>query len=307
MSILSKIQTPVFNIFLCEVKDENIFELSMVTPIKRILSTRNPFSFNPIVIEADPFVFVYKETLFLFFEEQIGLFGKGVLKMISTKNLKTWTKPKLILKENFHLSYPNVFEYKDKVYMIPETGHNKDIRLYKAIDDELSNWKFQRILLTGKNYVDSSIFCVDEMYYLMTSEYNSEKQYILRLFQSNNPINGEWKECICSPLSYDNFNARCGGPIINYCGFRYRMAQRCDGSYGGGLTAYSIDKISDNQYVEKIKKTILPCSKFNLHCGGHHYSIVKFKGKNIVAIDYLSRNYNIWEIVRRVCFKIQSK
>lgn len=302
MSILSKIQTPVFNIFLCEVMNDNIFELSKATPIKRILSTKNPFVFNPIVIIADPFVFVHKETLYLFFEEQVGLHGKGVIKMISTNDLKTWTKPKLILKEPFHLSYPNVFEYNGDVYMIPETGHNNDIRLYKAADDKLSNWKFQKVLLIGKNYVDSSIFSIGDIYYLITSEYNKEKQYILRLFISSDPINGEWKECACSPLSYNNFNARCGGPIINYNGLCYRMAQRCDGRYGSGLTAYLIDNIDDNQYIEKIQTTILPCPKF--HYGGHHYTIVKFKDKNIVAIDYLSMNYNIWEIARRSFYKI---
>ena len=124
--------------------------------IKRIKSSSNPFCIHPVVIVADPFLFVYKDELFLFYEEQIDLRGKGLIKMTKTKDLVRWSNPVIVLEESFHLSYPNVFEVNGDIYMMPETGHDLSIKLYKANND-LTKWTYHKTLLEGKNFVDSSI------------------------------------------------------------------------------------------------------------------------------------------------------
>ena len=120
---ISKFQTPVFNICVGILEEESMFNLDDLKIVKSILSSKNFIDLNPIVIEADPFLFVKDDTLYLFYEEQRGNKGKGILKMTSTQDLKTWTTDVVILEELFHLSYPNVFEYDGRIYMMPESGH----------------------------------------------------------------------------------------------------------------------------------------------------------------------------------------
>lgn len=82
---------------------------------------------EPSSILADPFLFVKDGTLFLFYEDK-KLFHNGVIAMISTKDLVSWTEPVVVLKESCHLSYPWVFEKNGSIYMIPETCGLNSIR-----------------------------------------------------------------------------------------------------------------------------------------------------------------------------------
>ena len=51
-----------------------------------------------------------------------------------------------VLEENFHLSFPYIFEYKDKIFMCPETHQKKEIRIYICEDFPLK-WKFHKTLI----------------------------------------------------------------------------------------------------------------------------------------------------------------
>lgn len=300
--IQDKLATKVFDILVGTVDNSNIFDLSVCSVKTRISSTKNPFSKHPVVIMADPFLFVLENKLFLFYEEQKDLNGKGVIKMRSTKDLINWSDPVLVLEEPFHLSYPNVFECNNEFYLLPETGHNGDIRLYKSNGD-LSKWHFQKTLLSGENYVDSSIILRNGLYYLFTSIYKGNKNYELKIFTSSE-IDGDWMEHRQSPISYDSQLARCGGPIIEYNNELYRMAQECGCCYGGGLNAYKVNQLSPDSYQESFHQQIMPSLCKGLTKGGHHYSYTQFNGVNVFAVDYLSNSYNLYEIIRRVKLKI---
>ena len=77
-------------------------------------------------------------------------------------------------KRLFHLSYPNVFEYDGRIYMMPESGHNNDIRLYEMAED-LQSCRFVKSLIEGANFVDSTIFRHDNVNYLFTSVYKGKQ------------------------------------------------------------------------------------------------------------------------------------
>ena len=56
---------------LISIANGDLFLLENHKVIKIINSTKNPFCIHPVVIVADPFLFVNKDELFLFYEEQI--------------------------------------------------------------------------------------------------------------------------------------------------------------------------------------------------------------------------------------------
>ena len=62
---------------------------------------------KPVLFQADSFLFVREDELFLFYELQ-HWDDPGCIAMTKTKDLKSWTKPVIVLKESFHLSFPYV-------------------------------------------------------------------------------------------------------------------------------------------------------------------------------------------------------
>lgn len=295
MSFIGKFQTPVFNICVGIAECDDLFDLTNIEKVRHILSTKYFFARNPIVIEADPFLFVREDTLYLFYEEQTRYPGKGVLKMTSTKDLKNWTKDIIVLKEPFHLSYPFVFEYNGKTYLMPETGHNRDIRLYEMSDD-MSSCRYVKTLLAGENYVDSCIFRHDGVNYLFTAVKNGP-DYEARIYIGDNNLDN-WQLHPASPISTDNKDARCGGSIITTNGSNYRIAQDCSGLYGGGLGANLIECLTPAAYRESKCRSLFPNKKYR-H-GGHQYSSVIFKGERVVAFDYLTKNIYLRDIADRI-------
>lgn len=288
---------------LVSVSGADIFNLSQFEVVKRINSTNNFFSKNPKVIIADPFLFTHKDELYLFYEEQLNLRGKGVIKMTKTADLMNWSEPKLILEESFHLSYPNVFEMDNQIYMLPETGHDNSVRLYKP-DKDLTEWKYFITLLKGKHFVDSSIIRKDNIFYLFTTEYINTSNELRIYFSSS--IEGEWKEHPNSPVAVGDDTARCAGSLFYYNGILYRPCQLSATKYGSGVDIYEVTTLNEKEYQELKTKRIIPNDREDYKLGGHHFSTFNYHNKQIVATDILKLKFNFWEIVRRISDKFSS-
>ncbi len=286
---------------IISIAENDLFDIEKHNIIKRINSSRNPFSLRPVVIAADPFLYVHKKELYLFYEEQVDLTGKGVIKMTKTRDVKSWTKPVLVLEENFHLSYPNVFEINGQIYMMPETGENKSIRLYTPNDD-LSQWAFYETLLSDRHFVDSDIVYNQGTYFLFTTDY-SEKTNKLRLYYSDK-LGKDWTEHPQSPITNGNNNGRCGGSLFNYKDTLYRPCQLTQKRYGEGLDMYRIKTLSKESYNEVLYRAITPNSNKFYRAGGHHFNFCVFNNQMVVATDVLEIKLNYWEIGKRIFNKL---
>lgn len=144
--------------------EDDVLDIKKGKGIFTVPCVPSKIAWNPTIIVADPFLFVKNEKLYLFYESK-GFFSPGVIMMTSTVDLKNWSKPVVVLKESFHLSYPWVFEEEGKIYMIPETGSDKSIRLYEAVNDDLTEFRLvKKLLEQPKNmvcrigYGDTSIY-----------------------------------------------------------------------------------------------------------------------------------------------------
>lgn len=249
--------------------------------------------FAPPYIEADPFLFVHNDRLFLFYESMLFGKGQGLIKMRSTTDLQHWTEPALITHEpKTHFSYPFVFEDGGEVYMMPETGCDHNIRLYKATDDTLTHFEPYKVILQREefpkdlkfDYCDSCIYKNDGLYYLFTS-YSTETEYFLQLFTSTS-LTGPYTEHPSSPICRGNKLGRCGGSLIESKGHLYRVAQDCEDSYGAQLHLLEIDELTPDSYKEHVaEENILPTDEPFYAEGGHQLNFAEFKGKTVVATD----------------------
>ena len=270
------------------------------TIIKRFESDTDLFNIDPTVFLADPFMFSYNGKLYLFYEKQNGWYGKGHICMRFTEDLSRWSEEITVLKEPFHLSFPFVFEDKGKIYMLPETGYSASIRLYEACDDNLEKWKLSKIIIDEKRqWVDSSIINKDSKYYLFTAvkENSIFNQF---LFVSDN-LTGPYKEHPKSPIYIGNDYGRNGGAVFYFKDKLFRPAQICVSSYGEDITLLQIEKLTPEDFIEKIyKDRIFKSALTDYNHGGHQFNIVYHNNELLLSIDYRVKNYNIIELLRRL-------
>ena len=289
------------NLFVANKLDIRTLTALPNKPIKRFTTVcgLNP---NPEHTKADPFLFVHRERLYLFYETDGYKLGRGVITMVSTVDLQHWTKPKIVLQEPFHLSYPFTFEKDGAVYMIPESGASGEIRLYRATDATLSHFEFVKTIMPGR-FLDSAFMQRDSKYYLFTTSEPEYRKYVLHLFCSES-FDGPYIEHPMSPICTDTEYSRCGGKPIEIDGSTYRISQDCSNGYGDNLSLIAIECVSPTEYSEKLYcRNILDRSSILFRGGGHHLTWVKYQGQYVIATDCKTTKYglrNLYSFTRRI-------
>ena len=290
-----------FKIRLLESDLTHLWDICSQKPLKDVLCGKFSLLLNPVIIVADPFLFVYGDRLYLFYEMKRN-YSPGVICMISTNDLIKWTESIIVLEENYHLSYPFVFEDSGSVFMIPETSEVGDIRLYKADNKNLSHFSYYKTLVEKKvteteiGYADSSIYVNDGIYYLVSS-IEKGKQNILYLFTSKK-LEGPYTEHVCSPICMSSKYGRNGGSLIkDDSGNLYRIAQDCEKRYGDNIHVLIVDTLSPCEYSEHLfKSNLIPLNLPFYKEGGHQLNMVMYKNKMIVATD--AKEYHTFAICR---------
>ena len=250
---------------------------------------------NPVCILADPFLLRRDGEWLLFYESQTGRYGKGELHMRRSPDAVRWSEGKAVLCEDFHLSFPNVFEDGGRTYMIPETGADGSIRLYEATDGTLEHWTLLRkIVDDGRPWADSDIVFKDGKYYLFTCVH-SRNAPEARLFVADSLV-GEFREHPCSPFSTDPACARNAGRLFEHDGRLWRPVQDCSHGYGKQISIMEVTALTPFEYSERLShEHILDTSDPFYKRGGHQFCPVEVLGRVPVATDAKVRNYNFRE------------
>lgn len=301
--------TQCFNIRIVEVdanQSASPWQCLAYSASKEIRCGHNFLERNPIIIVADPFLFVHNEELYLFYEEK-KLLSPGILKMIKTNDLESWTEPVTVLQEPFHLSYPFVFEHEGEVYLIPETGDAGEVRLYKAIDDSLNRFEKVSTLLRHDvvdpsviiDYSDSSIIKKANLYYLMTTlNVNGVNQLLLFISEK---LEGSYQQHPQSPICISQKFGRNAGSLLEWDGNLYRFAQDCNGSYGENVSVFKVNSITEADYKEElVAENVFDKALLWYKEGGHQLNYVRFKNKTVIVTD--TREYRLFavDIIKKI-------
>ncbi len=221
---------------------------------------------------ADPFVMSKNNKDYCFVEDFDLEKSKGAISVYEIGKAEAINVGQA-LEENFHLSFPYLFECDSTIYMLPETSENKDIRLYESIEFPLQ-WKLSKVIKKNIHAVDSMIFKYNNRWWLFTNinpiggrDTCSE----LSLFYSDHPVHGEWVPHAKNPVVFNPSSARNGGIIIENNSI-YRIGQKqLFGTYGGG--GFSVNKIIEltpDTYKEEQELIINP-NFFKGNKGAHHF------------------------------------
>lgn len=187
------------------------------------------------------------------------------------------------LSEDFHMSYPFVFEAEGELYMCPETYQAKAIRLYRCTAFPLK-WTLHKVLMANVRSADTTIFKANDRWWMLTNldssdlgEYGSE----LHLFYADSFDSSEWTAHPQNPVVFDAARARNGGFIADGDGL-YRAFQIPGFDiYGAALGVARITELTTAAYREEPLFTVPP-AYFEKIEGTHTYSFAN----GLLAVDF---------------------
>ena len=197
---------------------------------------------------ADPFLIQEQGVFYLFFEA-LGV-DRGVIGLASSADGLHWRYERIVLEEPFHLSYPNIFKWKDDYYLVPESIAVNSVRLYKATHFP-DGWRFVKPIIADRALVDSTVLVHQGRLWLFSSSPDSHNLY---LFHADRP-EGPWHEHPESPIVRGNGrDARPAGNILDTGEHLIRFSQDSQEygeKYGKAVRGFEIMTLTREEYRER--------------------------------------------------------
>jgi hypothetical protein len=231
---------------------------------------------------ADPFVITVKGQTICFVEDYCFKEQKGRISAIKLSD-NSYKFLDIVIEEDFHLSFPYVFEHQKDIYIIPESAQNNDIRLYKCTNFPFS-WQLEKILLNNISAADTTIFKKDKKWFMLTNIDSSplnDRSSELHLFSSDKLISDNWVPCSENPIIFDSIKARNAG-LYSIDNKIYRANQvQGAGQYGKSIRVNEIIDISEESYKERLLFSIEPKFFSNID-STHHFHM----NNEYIVIDH---------------------
>src|ERR1700760_1069192 len=230
---------------------------------------------------ADPFV-IYKNGSHICFVEDYD-YSKGRGRISAYQITRDSCRgPGAALEEPFPLSYPFLFEDSGQLFMCPETAEAGDIRIYKCLDFPLK-WQLHRILKSGANAVDTSIFKYGDKWWMLTnidSSASGDNSSELHVFYADTYDSEDWKAHPLNPVLFDSQRARNGGLLLDGVDvYRVFQVQGFD-LYGESMGIARITELTTETYSEEVECRI-PAKFLGKLKGTHTFSY----SAGLLAVD----------------------
>lgn len=256
---------------------------------------------------ADPHLFEDGGDTFVFAEAYDRVLRRGVIRYcrLTKKGPSSW---KLALKTPYHLSYPHILRDISGIYMIPESYVADEIAVFRAVQFP-DKWEKVKVLKTGSEPLDSTVFTHNGVRYLMTLINEQGKIKLMRYVLTDD---GSLSNGLC--IATDDPNSRPAGHLFRIGDKLIRPAQDCTESYGCALNFYEVTAVDESRYEEtlirKIKPSEIHSDWKHPHQGIHtynttqRYEIVDLKGYETDLLYWITRPvWFIWRRIRKVFCK----
>ncbi|MEH6769282.1 hypothetical protein [Maribacter arcticus] len=225
---------------------------------------------------ADPFLFRFKNTCYVFFETYDYKTKKGKLSCGKIENNEVIDVVD-ILDLEYHLSYPYVFEEDGEIFLMPETMDNKRLEIYKCIQFP-NKWELFTTAFEGEMVADASFYndILGQKWLFVNKKemkslpLNSE----LYIYKVDSAKLNTLESHIQNPVIIDSRTGRNGGAVFNFGNEIFRPSQRnVDGIYGRALNINKIKELTIRSYVEEISEIVEPTFQEGLMSIHHMHQI----------------------------------
>lgn len=270
-------------------------------PEKMIIDAKAMYSIEKLkalndstVFLADPFFVKEKDTFYVFFEHQKTKKNAdiGLLTSVDGKNYKYRGT---VLTQKFHLSYPQVFKYRNDFYMVPESKRANAILLYKAHRFPF-DWKVCDTLVPNVQLVDPSLYLSDTLNIMVASDY-AKNMYV---YQTDSLL-GKW-QLHQEPIALIGTESRAGGRFFADKKGLLLPVQDFSKGYGCGLSLYRFS-FKNGDYTVKREKWNFLTAQANVkqfNAGMHQLDIQRLDANHYYYVydgnrlNSNSKSLNIW-------------
>jgi hypothetical protein len=248
-----------------------------------VLSRSNIIANPPHRFLADPFVFRRGDLDVCFVEDYDFRTNRGKISVFKISGNK-YEELGSALDEPFHLSYPFIFTIDNELYMCPETGEIREIRLYKCTEFPLG-WSFHKTLMKDVSAVDTNIFFFKDRWWLLTNIDSSEIGELcseLHVFYSDAFDSDAWTPHAKNPVIFDSERARNGGFFRDGEKLLRVFQRQGFDQYGESMGMAQIKDLGTETYSEETVSRIEPRFAPKI-IGTHTFSYYN----GLLAVDFV--------------------
>ena len=277
------------------------YGFSATYPDKMVIDKKAVYSIEMLkaqdkgtVFLADPFFVKEKDTFYLFFEHKTKK-SNADIGLLTSVDGKNYQYQGTVLTQKFHLSYPQVFKYKNDFYMVPESKQANAVLLYKAQKFPY-DWSVCDTLIPNVQLVDPSIYLSDSLNIMVASDY-AKNMYVYEA----DSLFGKWK-LHKKPIALIGTESRAGGRFFADAKGLILPVQDFSNGYGCGLSLYRFSFKNGNYSVKREKKNFLTAQanikEFN--AGMHQLNMQRLDDTHYYYVydgnrlDSNSKTLNIW-------------
>jgi hypothetical protein len=223
---------------------------------------KSPCAFEFI---ADPFGFQLNQKKYIIFEKY-SLFSKSGFICLAELSENKLINQKILLKNNFHLSYPAILIEEEKIYITCESYKNNNLTLYLLDQQNLQLTKI-RDIFSNKSIIDPTIFKHQDFYYLFYTTKQNPNCDLYIAYTKN--LNQDFIDHPKNPVKSDITSSRPAGNIFIHNQKIFRPSQNCSESYGQALMINQITKLTPNDFEEQLIYQLKPDSTSLYNQGIH--------------------------------------
>lgn len=197
---------------------------------------------------ADPFGVWRDGRLHLFVEAYDYRTRHGVIELIELGADFTPVRRSVVLREPWHLSYPQVFEADGETWMLPEAYRSGTLTLYRAAAFP-EVWEPVVRLELDTPAIDATPFHYDGLWWLAYSPTGPQRWKQGRLhFAFAGHLTGPWRTHPGNPVRNDLASSRPGGTAWIEDGLPRLPVQDCTRTYGGGIRLLTILRLDTERF-----------------------------------------------------------
>ncbi len=234
---------------------------------------------------ADPFVWVHEGVHHIFIEELLFSTHRGRIACLTLDKDLNIASNQVVLERPYHLSYPFIFEHEAQLYMIPETGQNNAIEIYRCAHFP-DQWVFEKTLIKNIRAVDATMLHAHGKWWMFANVHaeGGSSWDTLHLYYSDDPLSDHWTPHPLNPIVKDVGSARPAGRIFSHNGQLIRPSQNCSPRYGYAINFNQIVILNETEYTETHLHIFEPPTKSPIQAT-HTYNTMQ----NLTAIDAIVR------------------
>lgn len=194
---------------------------------------------------ADPFPFAWEGRDYLFVEDYPHAGRKGLISVVEFDVDGEPGRPRVVLEEDYHLSYPQVFARDGAIWMLPESSGANRLVLYRA-DPFPDRWVLDTVLVEGAQISDATLLERERRLWLFAAVGDGlgSASDTLHVYSAES-LRGPWMPHSQNPIQIDRAAARPGGAFVRHGDAVMLPMQDGTQGYGGGLGLARLLELDD--------------------------------------------------------------